>query len=37
MTPRSSGAHTGLKHAVVYGGIDYEKQRQELERRLSTC
>jgi ATP-dependent RNA helicase RhlB len=24
------GAHTGLKHNVVYGGIDYEKQRQEL-------
>ena len=24
------GAHTGLKHNVVFGGIDYEKQRQEL-------
>src|SRR5215467_8703739 len=24
------GAHTGLKHMVVFGGIDYEKQRQEL-------
>lgn len=24
------GADTGLKCAVVYGGIDYEKQRQEL-------
>ena len=24
------GAHTGLKCAVVYGGIDYEKQREEL-------
>jgi len=24
------GAHTGLKHVVVFGGIDYEKQRQEL-------
>jgi ATP-dependent RNA helicase RhlB len=24
------GAHTGLKHAVVFGGIDYEKQRQQL-------
>src|SRR5215470_1205836 len=24
------GAHTGLKHTVVFGGIDYEKQRQEL-------
>jgi ATP-dependent RNA helicase RhlB len=25
------GRHTGLKHAVVYGGIDYEKQRRQLE------
>ena len=25
------GKHTGLKHAVVYGGIDYEKQRRTLE------
>src|SRR6202050_3523156 len=24
------GAHTGLKHAVVFGGIDYEKQREEV-------
>src|SRR5580704_11337759 len=24
------GAHTRLKHNVVFGGIDYEKQRQEL-------
>src|ERR1700720_1431762 len=24
------GAHTGLKHSVVFGGIDYEKQRLEL-------
>jgi len=24
------GAHTGLRHSVVFGGIDYEKQRQEL-------
>src|SRR5579863_533196 len=24
------GAHTGLKHSVVFGGLDYEKQRQEL-------
>jgi ATP-dependent RNA helicase RhlB len=24
------GAHTGLKHTVVFGGIDYDKQRQEL-------
>ena len=26
----SLGAHTNLKCAVVYGGIDYEKQRDEL-------
>ena len=26
------GAHTGLKHMVVFGGIDYEKQREELAR-----
>jgi len=25
------GRDTGLKHAVVYGGIDYEKQRRTLE------
>jgi len=25
------GQHSGLKHAVVYGGIDYEKQRRTLE------
>ncbi len=24
------GAHTGFKHSVVFGGIDYDKQRQEL-------
>jgi ATP-dependent RNA helicase RhlB len=24
------GAHTRLRHAVVFGGIDYEKQRQQL-------
>jgi ATP-dependent RNA helicase RhlB len=24
------GAHTGLRHTVVFGGIDYEKQREEL-------
>jgi ATP-dependent RNA helicase RhlB len=24
------GSHTGLKHAVVYGGIDYDKQRRQL-------
>lgn len=26
----SLGQHTGLKCAVVYGGIDYDKQRKEL-------
>jgi ATP-dependent RNA helicase RhlB len=25
------GKHTGLKQAVVYGGVDYDKQRQQLE------
>src|SRR3569833_2273973 len=25
------GRHTGLKQAVVYGGVDYEKQRRQLE------
>src|SRR6204780_251345 len=24
------GRHTGLVHAVVYGGVDYEKQRQQV-------
>jgi ATP-dependent RNA helicase RhlB len=24
------GAHTGLRHALVFGGIDYEKQRAQL-------
>ncbi|MFO7277302.1 MAG: DEAD/DEAH box helicase [Pseudomonadota bacterium] len=24
------GRHTGLRHAVVYGGTDYEKQRRQL-------
>ena len=24
------GRHTGLVHAVVYGGVDYEKQRRQL-------
>ncbi len=24
------GAHTGLRHSVVFGGIDYEKQRAEV-------
>jgi ATP-dependent RNA helicase RhlB len=27
----SLGRHTGLKQAVVYGGVDYEKQRRQLE------
>jgi ATP-dependent RNA helicase RhlB len=26
------GSHTGLKHTVVFGGIDYEKQRLELSQ-----
>ena len=26
------GAHTGLRHSVVFGGIDYEKQRLELSQ-----
>ena len=26
----SLGAHTGLRHVVVFGGIDYDKQRQQL-------
>jgi ATP-dependent RNA helicase RhlB len=25
------GRHTGLRQAVVYGGVDYEKQRRQLE------
>lgn len=25
------GKHTGLRQAVVYGGVDYEKQRRQLE------
>ena len=25
------GKHTGFKNAVVYGGVDYEKQRRQLE------
>src|SRR3984957_98224 len=27
---KTLGAHTGLKQQVVFGGIDYEKQRHEL-------
>src|ERR1700752_2918739 len=26
------GRHTGLKQAVVYGGVDYEKQRRQPEK-----
>src|ERR1700758_5283181 len=25
------GRHTGFKQAVVYGGVDYDKQRRQLE------
>src|SRR6201999_3703110 len=25
------GRHTGFRQAVVYGGVDYEKQRRQLE------
>jgi len=25
------GKHTGFRHAVVFGGVDYEKQRRQLE------
>ena len=25
------GKHTGFKHAVVFGGVDYEKQRRQLD------
>ncbi len=25
------GKHTGFKHAVVFGGVDYDKQRRQLE------
>src|SRR5215470_11420121 len=25
------GRHTGLRHAVVFGGVDYDKQRRQLE------
>ncbi|MEO6926522.1 MAG: DEAD/DEAH box helicase [Rhodanobacter sp.] len=28
---RSIGQHTGLKTALIYGGVDYEKQRQQLK------
>ncbi|HET6804575.1 MAG TPA: DEAD/DEAH box helicase, partial [Frateuria sp.] len=27
---RSIGRHTGLKTALIYGGVDYDKQRQQL-------
>ena len=29
--PRCSAATPGLKHAVVFGGVDYDKQRRQLE------
>jgi len=28
---RSIGLHTGLKTALIYGGVDYDKQRQQLK------
>lgn len=28
---RAIGAHTGLKTALIYGGVDYDKQRQMLK------
>jgi len=28
---RSIGRHTGLKTALIYGGVDYDKQRQQLK------
>ncbi len=28
---RSIGQHTGLKTALIYGGVDYDKQRQQLK------
>ena len=30
------GRHTGLKLAVVFGGVDYDKQRRS-SRTASTC
>lgn len=28
---RQIGRHTGLKSALIYGGVDYDKQRRQLE------
>ncbi|AND69983.1 hypothetical protein ATSB10_25290 [Dyella thiooxydans] len=28
---RSIGKHTGLRTALIYGGVDYDKQRQQLK------
>ncbi|MGO4700891.1 DEAD/DEAH box helicase [Dyella sp. 2RAB6] len=28
---RSIGRHTGLKTALIYGGVDYDKQRKQLQ------
>ena len=28
---RAIGRHTGLKTALIYGGVDYDKQRQQLK------
>ncbi|MGY3039752.1 ATP-dependent RNA helicase RhlB [Rhodanobacter sp. TND4EL1] len=28
---RNIGQHTGLKTALIYGGVDYDKQRQQLK------
>ncbi|NUR21891.1 DEAD/DEAH box helicase [Frateuria sp.] len=28
---RNIGRHTGLKTALIYGGVDYDKQRQQLK------
>ncbi|SFK57990.1 DEAD/DEAH box helicase [Rhodanobacter glycinis] len=28
---RAIGAHTGLRTALIYGGVDYDKQRQQLK------
>ncbi len=28
---RNIGRHTGLKTALIYGGVDYDKQRQQLQ------
>ncbi len=28
---RAIGAHTGLRIALIYGGVDYDKQRQQLK------